>query len=288
MENQRILVLGATGLIGLPLATELAKTNHVTGVSRFRKMASQALASRHIEPLEMDIAKDPFNRLPEDIDYVFHEVMLYHPSDLEQSLEVNSYPVARLMERYERCKGIVLGSTGSVYATPGTPRKEDDPVGGVTAYAVSKICAEKFAIHFSRERGTPTCILRYYQPYSAESGIVPSLQRAVAAGRPVDHGKTLYTPMFISDVVRFTIEAASLCASPPRILNVGGEEVVSQEALVRILCEAMGKPPGCVPVSGDSSRLSEIGDCAERIGLLGKEQVPIREGVRRVVAAARQ
>jgi nucleoside-diphosphate-sugar epimerase len=287
MENQQVLVFGATGLIGLPLATELAKTNHVIGVSRSRRMTGQALASRNIEPLEMDIAKAPLDRLPKDIDYVFHEVMLYHPTDLAQSLEVNSYPVARLMERYERCKGILLGSTGSVYAVPGATRKEGDPVGGVSAYAVSKICAEQFAVHFSRERGTPTCILRYYQPYSAESGIVVSLHRAAAAGRALDHGQLLYSPLFISDVVRFTIEAASLCASPPRILNVGGEEVLSRETLVRMLCEAMGKDPGSIPVTGDSSSMSEIGDCSERVKLLGKQHVTIEEGVRRIVAAAR-
>jgi len=285
MEDQTILVLGATGLIGLPLATELARKNKVVGVSRFEKTAPEALAERGIEPLQMDVARDPIDALPDEIDYVFNEVLLYHPTDHEASMETNAYPVAKLMERYGNSKGIVLGSTGSVYATTGEPMAEGAPLGGTDAYSVSKICAEKFAVHFSRERSIPTSILRYYQPYSTETGVVPSLRDAVRAGRPLDHAKIRYTPLFISDVVRFTILAASLCACPPKIVNVGGEETVSREELVRMICEALGKDPGCVPLSDDHPCPSEIGDSTERIRLLGRQQVSLEEGVRRVAVA---
>jgi len=285
MEDQRILVLGATGLIGLPLATELAKKNRVIGVSRCERMAPEALAERGVEPLRMDVAHDPIEALPDGIDYVFNEVLLYHPTDHEASMETNAYPVAKLMGRYGDCKGIVLGSTGSVYAETGKPMAENARPGGTDAYSVSKICAEMFAVHFSRERGIPTSILRYYQPYDTETGVVPSLKGTVLAGKPVHHPWQCYTPLFISDVVRFTIQAASLCAYPPMIVNVGGEETVSREKLVWKLCEAMGKDPGAVPLADDDSCPSEIGDSTERIRLFGKQQVPLEEGVRRVAEA---
>lgn len=283
IENQRILILGATGLIGLPLARELAKKNRVIGVSRFKRVNRQTLAEQNIEPLEMDVSRASFDMLPKEIDYVFNETMLYDPSDFQMSMEVNAFTVARLMDRYDKCKGIVLGSTGSVYATSQKPMSEDSSLGANDVYSLSKICAEMFALHISRERNIPTCILRYYQPYSIDFGIISSLKKKITVGETFDHSREFYTPLFITDVVNFTIKAATFCSSPPTIINIGGEEGVSCERLVRMICEAMGKKPVSMCHTGDSSRPAEICDSTKRIRLLGKQKVSLKEGIRSVV-----
>ena len=286
MEGQRILVLGATGLIGFPLATELARNNEVIGVNRFRKRSAEELAERNVVPLRMDITTDPFIALPDGIDYVFNEVMLYDPTSYDESMEVNAYPVAKLMQRYEGCRGIVLGSTGSVYASTGDPMKEGAPLAGNDAYSLSKICAEKFAVHFSRELDIPTSILRYYHPYSVAGGVIPSLRRAVEAGSSITLADILYSPLFISDVVRYTIEAASRCASPPWVVNICGKEIASRREIVNMLCESLGRDPASLSFADGAQSPSEIGDCSEQVRLLGPQQVSLAEGVRRVAEAS--
>ena len=286
MEGQRILVLGATGLIGFPLATELARNNEVIGVSRFWKRSAEELAERNVEPLRMDVSTDPFLALPDGFDYVFNEVMLYDPTSYDESMEVNAYPVAKLMQRYEGCRGIVLGSTGSVYASTGDPMREGDPLCGDDAYSLSKICSEKFAFHFSRELEIPTSILRYYHPYSVLGGVVPSLRRAAETGGPINLAEILYSPLFISDVVRYTIEAASKCATPPWVVNICGKEIASRREIVNMLCESLGLDPASVSFADGAQSPSEIGDCSEQVSLLGEQQVSLAEGIRRVAEAS--
>lgn len=283
MKGQRILVVGATGLIGFALAKELSKDNDVYGVARFRKNSKGTLEKYKIKPLEMDITKNNLDQLPTDLDYVFNETLLYDP-DLQKSMEVNAFAVGKLLEHSQGCKGVIVGSTGSVHGRSKERKHEDSPLIADSAYPLSKICGEMFAVYFSQQYQIPVAILRYYQPYSTSSGVVRGCIDMIMANKPIEASDRLMNPLFISDVVDLTVRAAGVCNSPPNIINIGGEEVVSPRKLTDMVGGVVGRNPLFVSSSTDLAA-SESCDSTKRRRVLGSQKVSLSEGIKKVWSA---
>jgi len=284
MEGQRVLVMGATGMIGSHLAKELAKTNTVYGAGLFKERTCDSVAQHQIIPIPLDVTQDDFDVLPGEVDYVFVEVMFHGPDDYARSMQVNAFTTARLLERYPDCKGVVLGSTGSVYRYITTPADEHTPLEGLGAYGVSKICSDVFAEYFSRYHGTPVCVLRYYGPYCETGGSVKWWLDAVVRQEPVRWPDLRLAPLYMSDVVAMTIRAADCCTSPPTIINVAADEIVPRRHVVEMIAAHLGREP----LFGDANPRGPIvvaADNVKRRALLGEQTVSLVEGVRRVCAA---
>jgi nucleoside-diphosphate-sugar epimerase len=294
LTGQKVLVLGATGLIGSAVALRLAPENEVHGVSR----ASNAESARRLEEsgirlIRMDAVDGDLATLDSDYDYVINEVLMSPhlcASDADGAFRAHAFLNARLLERSGGCKGIVLGSTGSVYRPSAQPVDEDAPLGrnpfeDLENYVLSKICGDKLALYYSETHGVPAAILRYYHPYDATSHTrIGSLAVKIARGDAIRADESLVNPIFTEDTAEFTIRAAGICASPPVVINIGGEAIVSVKKLAEMVGEAMGKPPAFGPPTGSASD-SWVCDNAKRIELLGRETVPLEEGIRRAVAA---
>jgi nucleoside-diphosphate-sugar epimerase len=90
----------------------------------------------------------------------------------------------------------------------------------------------------------------------------------------------------MSDCVRYTIEASNICSVPPKPLNVGGMEAVSEEQLLNRIGETMGKAPTIV----ETDRVGPfvIGDVSLMTALFGEPEVSLDEGIARVVDALRK
>ena len=59
LNNEKILITGATGKIAFPIARELAKHNEVWGAARFSKPGDRdKLIAAGIKPLQLDIASE--------------------------------------------------------------------------------------------------------------------------------------------------------------------------------------------------------------------------------------
>ena len=284
MDGQRVLVVGATGMIGSHLAQELAKTNTVYGAGLFAERTCESVTQHHIIPIPLDVTTDDLDALPDEVDYVFIEIMYHGPDDYARSMQVNAFTTARLLERYPRCKGVVLGSTGSVYRYITTPADEHTPLDGLGAYAVSKICSDMFGEYFSRYHGTSVCVLRYYGPYCETGGSVKWALDAMVGQEPIRWPERRSAPLYMSDVVAMTIRAADCCTSPPTIINVAGDEIVSKHRIVEMIAAHLGREP----LFGDANPRGPIvvaADNVKRKALLGEQTVSLVEGVRRVCAA---
>ena len=284
MDGQKVLVVGATGLIGFYLAKELARDNTVYGVARFEHRAQDDVARHNIIPVPFDVTEGDFGSLPADVDYVFNEVMLYSEDDFPQSIAVNAFPTARLFERYRHTKGIVLGSTGSVYRLGVEPADENSPLDGRMPYSLSKICSEMFGEYFSREYDVPACILRYYQPYCETGGFLKSFLDSIVAGKSLMRADIHMAPVHMSDVVAMTIRAADHCTSPPTVINVSGDQIIPKRQLVERMADMLGRQP--VFDEDDPKPPYVVASTnTKRKQLLGEQKVSLAEGARRVCDA---
>src|ERR1700674_1176667 len=123
IEGQRVLVTGASGLLGAPLAAHLGKSNRVYALARFTDpdMIEQIRGSG-VEPFIADLATVDMSTLP-DVDYVLHAGAVLPSKGAETSrpatFEVNVQATGRLLRRYPSVKGFVHCSSGSVYAYQG-------------------------------------------------------------------------------------------------------------------------------------------------------------------------
>jgi nucleoside-diphosphate-sugar epimerase len=286
LSGRRVLITGASGLVALPVAVKLAKSNEVYAVARFsnpeQKRILEAAGAR---PISFDLAEHDLSPLPRSVDIVINYAVL--PFSNPEHYDVNAGAVGRLARRYRDCEAFVHGSTGSLYAYQGErPLREDDPYGlhsSAEPYAASKIAAEFLLKHLSEDYCMPTVLIRIFSFYGPRGGGVTQRVDQVAKGLPVSvypGVRNAHTPLFEDDYVEKTIAAVQIAKSPAEIINVGGTEVVTTQEYCEIAGEILGRKPAFV----ENSRAWPIwADTTKMVRLLGPNRVSIREGIRRVI-----
>src|ERR1700752_5167235 len=207
LAGRRVLVTGASGLVALPVAVELAKSNEVYAVARFsdpqQKRLVEAAGARAIA---FDLANPDLSPLPKSVDVVINYAVL--PPSHEDAYEVNAGAAGRLARRYRECQAFVHGSTGSLYQYQGErPLREDDPYGlhsSAEPYAASKIAAEFLIRHLSEDYQMPATLVRIFSFYGPRGGGVTQRVDQVARGESVSvypKVRNVHTPLFEDDYV---------------------------------------------------------------------------------------
>ena len=288
-EAWRVLVTGATGRVGFPIARALAARHDVFGLARCRGAGDrQRLADAGIRPIVGDVATLDLEELPEGITHVFHAAAHFgreSPSDWQQFFEVNAQASGRLVAATPGAS-FVYCSTGSAYDYQGRrPLSEDDPPGvHLGAYSLSKIAGEA-VVRFAAERcGTPLTIIRIFSTYGPEGGAPVTRLRRILAGKEVvlhPDAPNNYNPIFEDDYVRLGIRALEVAAADPVVVNFAGSDTVSAEEYCAYLGELVRRPvriryaaDAPWPLWPDVTRMH---------GILGHTEVPWREGMGRVV-----
>lgn len=292
MSGKRILVTGASGLVALPVAVELAKDNEVYALARWsnpdqRKLIEAAGA----RAVSFDLAEEDLSPLPKAVDVVINYAVL-PPNYGNVAYDVNTGATGRLARRYRDAEAFVQGSTGSLYEYQGErPLREDDPYGLHSAgenYAASKIGAEYMLKHLSVDYDLPVTMVRIFSFYGPRGGGVTQRIDQVARGEPVSvypGVRNVHTPLYEDDYVEKTIAAAGIAKVGAEIVNVGGSEAVTTQEYCMIAGEILGKEPIFVengkswPIWADTTKMER---------LLGPSKVSVREGIRRTLEAADQ
>jgi UDP-glucuronate 4-epimerase len=290
LRGRRILVTGASGLVALPVAVELAKNNEVHAVARYsdpeQKRLIEAAGARAVS---FDLADPDLSPLPKSIDIVINYAVL-PPNYGNVAYEVNAGAAGRLARRYRDCEAFIHGSTGSLYEYQGErPLREDDPYGlhsSAENYGASKIAAEYLLKHLSEDYGMPTVLVRIFSFYGPRGGGVTQRIDQVARGLPVSvypGVRNVHTPLYEDDYVEKTIAAAGIAKVGAEIVNVGGTEPITTQEYCQIAGEILGKEPTFV----ENSKAWPIwADTTKMVSLLGPNKVSMREGIRRTIEAA--
>ena len=289
ITGKRVLVTGASGLVALPVAVELAKNNEVYAVARYSDPEQKRLieaAGAHA--VTFDLADEDLSPLPKSVDMVINYAVL--PSTHKDAYNVNAGATGRLARRYRDCEAFVHGSTGSLYEYQGErPLCENDPYGlhsSAENYAASKIAAEFLLKHLSVDYQLPVVMIRIFSFYGPRGGGVTQRIDQVARGEPVSvypGVRNVHTPLYEDDYVEKTIAAAGIAKVGAEIINVGGTEAVTTQEY----CQMAGKRLGKEPTFIENSKAWPIwADTARMVNLLGLNKVSVREGVRRVIEAS--
>lgn len=288
LSGKRIIVTGASGLVALPVAVELAKSNEVYAVARYSNPEQKRLVeAAGAHAVSFDLAEEDLSPLPKSADIVINYAVL--PPNHKDAYDVNAGATGRLARRYRDSEAFVHGSTGSAYQYQGErPLREDDAYGlhsSAENYAASKIAAEYLLKHLSEDYQLPVTIVRIFSFYGPRGGGVTQRIDQVAKGEPVSvypGVRNVHTPLYEDDYVEKTIAAAGIAEIGAEIVNLGGSEAVTTQEYCQIAGEMLGKEPIFV----ENSKAWPIwADTTKMESLLGPSKVSIREGVRRLLAS---
>jgi UDP-glucuronate 4-epimerase len=289
LNDEKILITGATGKIAFPIARELAKYNEVWGAARLREASDrEKLQAAGIHPLPLDIATGDFSSVPDDFTYVFHAAVDPGQGDWRQCVETNAQRSGDLLFHCRNAEGFVYCSTGSVYRYQGKPLTEADAPGAPLRanYSFSKIAGESVCTWVARQFGIPLTIIRICSTYGPEGGAPCDRLEMILQRKPIrlhPDKPNNYNPIYEDDYVELGIRAMEVAAVPPITVNWSGSETVSAEDYCKYMGELVGvepifeySPEAHTPLWPDVTYMHQI---------LGKTKVHWRDGFRRMIEA---
>jgi len=267
LARMRMLVTGATGLIGSRLVERLAPGNEVFALAR-----RGGVEPKGVERILQDLTQ-PLDAtvLPGKVDAIAHLAQSNRyrdfPNGAMDLFAVNVQSTAALLE-YARGAGahaFVLASTGGCYARSPNPIVEEAPLTTPGPYFRSKRMAELLVENYAGEFGG--AILRFFFAYGPGGNLlIPRLAAKILAGAEIaidgDPGMAI-NPIYVDDAAA-AVEAA-LDLSEHATINVAGDEVLRVRELAERLAEALGRegqirPGGPFPgdLVADTSRMRSL------------------------------
>ncbi len=261
LNFKKALVTGGAGFIGSHIAQALIdekcgvsiidnlSTGHMENISRLEDK---------IEFYKGDIRnRDILLKASKGCDIIFHEAALVSvPQSVENPVEsamINEIGTLMVLEaaRQNNVKRVVFASSSAIYGdNPESPKTEDMAPKPMSPYAVQKLVSEFNARLYSELYGLETVCLRYFNvfgprqdPSSPYSGVISIFMKKVFSNEePVIFGDGNQTRdfVFVKDVVKANLLAASLPDAKGQAFNVGTGVSITINELWEIISEKTG------------------------------------------------
>jgi len=303
----KILVTGAAGFIGSHASEKFASLSHdVIGVdnlsdyySRELKLLNvQSLNKNNAEFIQADLRYSQYNKLPKNIDYIFHfaaQPGLSQTAKFEDYLSNNVIATQRFIEFAKQCKQLrmfVNISTSSVYGVDATKDETAAPA-PVSFYGVTKLAAEQLVLAEARNHILNTCSLRLYSVYGPRERpdkLYTKLIQAALCDEPftlangsLKHKRSF---TFVADVVDAIVKVIgneNLLSG--EIINIGSDvQYTTKEGIetVENLTNKKIQFKIISPRPGDQSSTKAVIDKAKRL-LNYQPETSLREGIQQQI-----
>ena len=259
ISGKKVLVTGGAGFIGSNIAHELCGDNEVLVLDDLSSGKKENLDGLDVELITASIRDaDRVREAMEGVDYVFHHAAIASvPRSVDDpvfSNQVNVCGTLRVLveARDAKVRKVVFASSSAIYGdTPSEMKREGDLPAPISPYAVTKMTGEMYCRNFWLNYGLPTCSLRYFNVYgprqdpsSDYAAVIPRFISAALDGRPLtiygDGGQTRDF-IFVQDVVRANILAATDERHHGEVFNVANQKKVSVKELASQVLKALGR-----------------------------------------------
>ncbi|SMC78152.1 NAD-dependent epimerase/dehydratase family protein [Pedobacter africanus] len=281
-----ILLLGVGGKMGPSMARAARQAidiagsrQRVIGVSRFSDAASRAaLEAVGVETIAADLLNDAeLNALPDAPNVIYLAGHKFGTTGKEAfTWAMNAYLPGRVAEKY-RNSNIVAFSSGNVLpfvpVTSGGVSEESSPE-PIGEYAQSCLGRERIFEYFSQKNNTPMLIYRLNYAVDFRYGVLVELAKSVLSGKEIDLRTENVNVIWQGDANEIAIRSLLHCASPAKILNVTGPEILSTRWAANQFGRIFGKEPKFVNESAGTALLNNASECHR---LFGYPKVTIRE-----------
>jgi nucleoside-diphosphate-sugar epimerase len=277
-----VLLLGVGGKMGPTLARMVKRASdqagarrRVIGVSRFSSSGLRdQLNVSGVETIACDLMNQTdLDRLPDVPNVIYMAGMKFGATGNESlTWMMNVHVPAMVCRRFARSK-IVAFSSGNVYGLTPVSRGgslESDPLRPVGEYAMTAVGRERMFEHFSRVQGTPTVLLRLNYANELRYGTLVDLANSVWNAQPIDLVMGHFNAIWQWDANAMSLAAFDHVASPPRVLNIAGPEILS----VRTVAEDFGRRLGKrVTLHGNEANDALLSNSTAAQRLFGRPRV---------------
>jgi nucleoside-diphosphate-sugar epimerase len=284
-----VIILGATGKIGLSLASlavnavrESRVPRTVYGVSRFTDPSAwDKLESCGAVPLQADLLDaGAVETLPRARNVLLLAGRKFGTEGGEAlTWATNTVVPARVAEHFHASR-IVAFSTGCVYPLRSADEggcSEEVPPDPIGEYSQSCLGRERVLEHYAREYGTELLLFRLNYANDLRYGVLHDIGRAVWEGRAVDNAVSHFNVIWQGDANACALRAFELAQSPPGVLNVTGLDMVGVEEAALDMGRLMGREVFFTGEPGDRCYLS---DASKMARLLGRPKMPLDDMIR--------
>ncbi len=253
--TMNFLITGAAGFLGSSLANYLAREGHqVRGIDDLSAGDPKVL-SPDVLFTRGDVNDRPkLWTLLQEVDCVYHlAARISVPESVLYPREYNAVNVGGTVSLMEAMRDVgvhrvVFISSGAVYGDQGEqPLKETATPNPTSPYAVSKLAAEYYVRTIGDQWKIETVSLRVFNAYgpgqhlpASNPPVIPNfLRQAVRGGSLVVHSQGTQTRdyVFVDDVVRCMVAAATAPGLNHATINVGSGTETSVRELVRLVQE---------------------------------------------------
>jgi nucleoside-diphosphate-sugar epimerase len=154
---------------------------------------------------------------------------------------------------------MVAFSTGNVYGM--VPRAsggsvETDPPRPEGEYAMTALGRERIYEYFSSLQQTPVALLRLNYATELRYGVLVDVARQVASGQRVDLSMSYVNVLWLADANAMSLLAFPHAASPARIINLAGPELLATRQVAERLGALLGTAPGFAGQEHEDALLS--------------------------------
>jgi nucleoside-diphosphate-sugar epimerase len=279
-----LIVLGVGGKMGPSLARMARRAfnaaglrRRIIGVSRFSSGSLPAqLHSWDIETVPCDLLdQSQLDRLPDAANVIYMTGMKFGSTGQEAlTWAMNAYLPGMVCQKYRHSR-IVAFSTGNVYGLSALSlggSLESDALRPVGDYAQSCIGRERIFEHFSRTLGIPMALLRLNYACELRYGVLVDLARSVWSEQPIDLAMGAFNVIWQADANAMALQALAHLASPPRVLNIAGPEILSVRRVAEQFGQLFGKP---VQFRGSESSDAILSNGQLAMSLFSYPRVPV-------------
>lgn len=306
----RILVTGGAGFVPSELATRLAqdRSNEVVAVDNLLTGDIRKLPLA--EHANLRFIKCDVNRF-EDVSsvfYAFRPEFVFHYAAVVGVKRTTDNPVMVLRDIdgirnvLDLCKNtgvkrVFFSSSSEVYGEPvEIPQNEKTtPLNSKLPYAIVKNIGEAFLRSYQKEYGLEYTVFRFfntYGPRQSKDFVVSKFIRAALKGEDLTvygDGKQTRTFCYIDDNIDACLTAYRTGQVINDVVNIGNDQETTVIDLAKLIIDITGSSSRVVHLppleEGDMTRrMPDIGRMRE---LLGRELLPLRSGIEKVLAEPR-
>jgi nucleoside-diphosphate-sugar epimerase len=306
------LVTGGAGFIGSHVAEALL----ASGAGQVRVLDNFSTGFQHnldaiadrVTCIQGDAAdRSTAREAMAGVDYVFHlaamasvprsirEPDLCHRWTAGSTVNLLTEAASAKIQRF------VLASTSAAYGDSAfTAKRENDPLRPLSPYAAAKLASEMYCRAFTASLGVETVVLRFFNvfgprqdPNSEYSAVIPRFVAKLLSGeRPIVYGDGQQSRdfVYVSDVVRANLLAATVPGIAGEVFNVGRGSSTTLVQLLEVLAELLERPIEPIyqpPRPGDvRDSLADVSRMQRELGCFAETSV--REGLQHSIDYYRQ
>lgn len=260
---EKLLVTGASGLLGFELTQQLSKNYEVFKLvkSYNRDLGKNQIVLNFLDGFDETI-------LPKKMDYIFHLAQFRDfknfPLKSSEIFRVNTFSTLGLIN-YGLKSGVkkfVYTSTGGLYKGLSFPISETDAIKKseeLDFYCASKLSSELLISSYSKFIDVQ--ILRpffIFGPRQSDQMLIPRMIKNIRNKDLIhlagEQGINI-NPIYVKDAVSILIRLLQVPGS--NLYNIAGNEIVSISKLALLIAEIIGQKPGFIH---QPSQVDLVGD----------------------------